>query len=136
MTFSQLNNLTGGQVDWAKIVNEIFIEVKSGIRIKSDDLIVVQDIPYIKGVVQLLKSTSSNVIQNYFGWTVAMNLGYFTTNSFRENEFELNKVTQGVKKETEMWKRCSKYLSSTLQYAVSSKFVDVNFSKKDKQEVS
>ena len=67
MTFSQLNNLTGGQVDWVKIVNEIFIEVKSGIRIKSDDLIVVQDIPYIKGVVQLLKSTSSNVIQNYFG---------------------------------------------------------------------
>ena len=65
-----------------------------------------------------------------------MNLGYFTTNSFRENEFELNKVTQGVKKETEMWKRCSKYLSSTLQYAVSRKFVDVNFSKKDKQEVS
>ena len=136
MTFSQLNNLTAGQVDWVKVVNEIFFEVKSGIRIKSSDLIVVQDIPYAKGVVKLLKSTSSNVIQNYFGWIVAMNLGYFTTNSFRENEFEFNKVTQGVMKQAEMWRRCAMYLESTLQYAVSRKYVDETFSKKDKQEVS
>lgn len=136
MTFTQFNELTSNRVDWLNLTNRIFQSFNSSIRLSSDDLLIVEDIPYYKGVIQLLQNTSTRVIANYLGWMVAESVGYFTVSEFRNNEFEFDKVVEGVEEETELWRRCVSYLETALQYAVGRKYVDENFTKKDKEEVS
>jgi predicted metalloendopeptidase len=54
---------------------------------------------------------------------------------FRKNEFEFQKVNSGVEQQTELWRICATYLQNVLPYAVGRKYVDENFTKKDKEEV-
>jgi predicted metalloendopeptidase len=64
-----------------------------------------------------------------------MSFGSFTVEKFREIEFQFNKVKSGVQKQPELWKTCVSYVSRALQYAVSRKYVEENFTTKDKEEV-
>jgi predicted metalloendopeptidase len=75
------------------------------------------------------------VLANYISWRIAMSFGSFTVEKFREIEFQFNKVKSGVQKQSELWKTCISYTSSALQYAVSRKYVEENFTTKDKEEV-
>lgn len=135
MTFEDFNTLISNKVDWLNLTNRIYSVANSSIRLTDDELVIVEDIPYYKGVTQLLESTSNRVIANYFGWMSAASLGDYTVKKFRDNEFEFNKVNSGVEEEAPLWKTCVDYLESALEYAVSRKYVDENFTKKDKEEV-
>jgi predicted metalloendopeptidase len=64
-----------------------------------------------------------------------MSFGSYTVEKFREIKFQFNKVKTGVQKQSELWKTCVSYILSALQYAVSRKYVEQNFTKKDKEEV-
>jgi predicted metalloendopeptidase len=75
------------------------------------------------------------VIANYIGWRIAMSFGSYTVEKFREIKFQFNKVKTGVQKQPELWKSCVSYISGALQYAVSRKYVEQNFPKKEKEEV-
>jgi len=136
MSVKDFNALTDNTVDWLNVTNRIYEVVNSTIRLSSNELVIVEDIPYYKGVTKLLSKTSPRIIANYFGWMAAMGIGDFTVKKFRDNEFEFNKVNSGVEEEAPLWKICVSYLENALEYAVSRKYVDENFTKKDKEEVS
>jgi predicted metalloendopeptidase len=135
MTFKDLNNLTFNRVDWLELTNAIYLAFNSPIRLTSDELLIVADIPYYKGVAELLDRTTNRVISNYFGWIIAMSFGSYTVEKFREIQFQFSKITSGVQKQPELWRSCISYVSNALQYAVSRKYVEENFTIKDKEEV-
>jgi predicted metalloendopeptidase len=135
MSFKDFNNLTSNRVDWLQLTNGIYKILKSPLRLTSEELVIVSDIPYFRGVTNLIARTTRRVIANYIGWRIAMSFGSFTVEKFREIEFQFNKVKSGVQKQPELWKTCVSYVSSALQYAVSRKYVEENFTIKDKEEV-
>ncbi len=135
ITFNDFKNLTSDKVDWLQLTNRIYEALNSPIRLTAKQLVIVSDIPYYKGVVQLLERTTNRVIANYFGWRIAMAFGSYTVEEFRNIEFQFKNVYSGVQKKPEFWKTCISYLSNALQYAVSRKYVEENFTKKDKEEV-
>jgi predicted metalloendopeptidase len=135
MSFKDFNNLTSNRVDWLQLTNGIYKALKSPLRLTSEELVIVSDIPYFRGVTNLIARTTRRVIANYIGWRIAMSFGSFTVEKFREIEFQFNKVKSGVQKQPELWKTCVSYVSSALQYAVSRKYVEENFTIKDKEEV-
>ncbi|CAG2179242.1 unnamed protein product, partial [Oppiella nova] len=136
MTFEAFNQLSGNKIDWLNITNRIYKELNSEIRVKSDELVIVQDIGYYKSVTDLLEKTPTRVVANYLGWSAVMNLGSLTTKKFRDVVFNFNKVVSGVEKEAELSDDCISNLLSSIQYAVSRLYVDKNFTPKDKQEAS
>jgi predicted metalloendopeptidase len=105
MSFNDFNNLTSNRVDWLQLTNEIYKKFNSPISLTSNELVIVSDIPYYKGVTQLLERTTNRVIANYFGWRIAMSFGGYTVEKFREIQFQFNKITSGVQKQSELWKR-------------------------------
>ena len=135
MTFEAFNQLSSNKIDWLNITNRVYKELNSDIRVKSDELVIVQDIGYYKSVTDLLEKTPTRVVANYLGWLAVMNLGSLTTKKFREVVFNFNKVVSGVEKEVELSDDCVSNLLSSIQYAVSRLYVDKNFTPKDKQEV-
>jgi predicted metalloendopeptidase len=135
MSFKDFNNLTSNRVDWLQLTNGIYKILKSPLRLTSEELVIVSDIPYFRGVTNLIARTTRRVIANYIGWRIAMSFGSFTVEKFREIEFQFNKVKSGVQKQPELWKTCVSYVSRALQYAVSRKYVEENFTTKDKEEV-
>jgi predicted metalloendopeptidase len=135
MSFKDFNNLTSNRVDWLQLTNGIYKALKSPLSLTSEELVIVSDIPYFRGVTNLIARTTRRVIANYIGWRIAMSFGSFTVEKFREIEFQFNKVKSGVQKQPELWKTCVSYVSSALQYAVSRKYVEENFTTKDKEEV-
>jgi predicted metalloendopeptidase len=135
MSFKDFNNLTSNRVDWLQLTNGIYKALKSPLSLTSEELVIVSDIPYFRGVTNLIARTTRRVIANYIGWRIAMSFGSFTVEKFREIEFQFNKVKSGVQKQPELWKTCVSYVSRALQYAVSRKYVEENFTTKDKEEV-
>jgi predicted metalloendopeptidase len=135
MTFKDFNNLTSNRVDWLQLTNGIYKILNSSLRLTSEELIIVSDIPYFNGVTQLLERTTNRVIANYFGWRIAMSFGSYTVEKFREIQFQFSKITSGVQKQPELWRTCVSYVSNSLKYAVSRKYVEENFTTKDKEEV-
>jgi predicted metalloendopeptidase len=135
MSFTKFFELTSNKVDWLNLTNRIYKAVNSSVQLSPQELVIVLDIPYYKGVTQLLEKTPNRVIANYLGWMIAMNLGVYTLEKFRKNEFEFQKVNSGVEQQTELWRICCTYLEATLPYAVGRKYVDEHFTKKDKEEV-
>ncbi|CAG2108774.1 unnamed protein product [Medioppia subpectinata] len=136
MSFEAFNKLTDNRVDWLKLTNDIFTQFGSTIRVKSDELVIIQDIEYYKGVTELLSVVPSRVVSNYLGWMAVMSLGSYTTKQFRDTVFNFDKVVSGVQKESELWENCVNNLLSTISYAVSRLYIDKNFSQKDKQEAA
>jgi predicted metalloendopeptidase len=135
MSFTKFFELTSNKVDWLNLTNRIYKTVNSSIQLSPQELVIVLDIPYYKGVTQLLEKTPNRVIANYLGWMIAMSLGDYTVEKFRKIEFEFQKVNSGVEQQTELWRICATYLQNVLPYAVGRKYVDENFTKKDKEEV-
>jgi predicted metalloendopeptidase len=135
MSFTKFFELTSNKVDWLNLANRIYKAVNSSVQLSPQEFVIVEDIPYYKGVTQLLEKTPKRVIANYLGWMIAMSLGDYTVEKFRKNEFEFQIVNSGVEQQTELWRICATYLETALQYAVSRKYVDENFTKKDKEEV-
>jgi predicted metalloendopeptidase len=107
MSFNDFNNLTSNRVDWLQLTNEIYKKFNFPIRLTSNELVIVSDIPYYKGVTQLLERTTNRVIANYFGWRIAMSFGGYTVEKFREIQFQFNKITSGVQKQSELWSTCT-----------------------------
>ncbi|XP_054153016.1 neprilysin-1-like isoform X2 [Oppia nitens] len=136
MSFNAFNDLTTQKIDWLSITNKIYEKLNSTIRVQNDELVIIQDIDYYKGVSELFEKTPVRVIANYFGWMTVMNLGSYTTKQFRDIVFTFDKVVSGVEKETELWQTCTNSLSSSLQYAVSRLYVDKKFTQKDKEEAA
>jgi hypothetical protein len=62
----------------------MYKSVNSSVQLSPQQLIIVEDIPYYKGVTQLLEKTSNRVITNYFGWMIAICLGDYTVEKFRK----------------------------------------------------
>ena len=135
MSFNKFNHLTDNRVDWLNLTNRIYSKLNSTIKININELVIVSDIEYYKGVTELLEKTSNRVIANYLGWRTVMNFGSYTTKKFREIIFEFNNVVSGVEQVSERWRDCISYLSDSLQYPVSRLYVDKKFSQKDKQQV-
>lgn len=135
MSFEAFNRLTANRVDWLNLTNKVYSKLGSSISISADELVIVQDIDYFKGVTQLMEKSPQRVVSNYIGWNAVMSLGSFTTKKFKQVVFEFNRVVSGVEKQEETWQTCVNTLSNTLDYAVSRVYVDKNFSEKDKQEV-
>ncbi|CAG2168946.1 unnamed protein product [Oppiella nova] len=136
MSFEGFNELTDNRVDWLNITNRIYSKLNSTIRVKSDDIVILQDIKYYKSVTKLLSETPPRVIANYFGWYAVSGLSSWTTSAFRSVTFEFSKVTSGAVKDVELWRYCLNDLSNGLEYAISRLYIDKSFSKKDKQEAS
>ncbi len=135
MTFEDFNDLTSNKVDWRQLTNRIYKALNSHKRVDYKELVIVQSIPFYKNVAILLDSTPNRVIANYFGWIIAMNLGKYTVQRFNDIAFEFNKVSSGVQKQQELWKSCVSYLTDSLQFAASRKFVEEYLTTKDKEEV-
>jgi predicted metalloendopeptidase len=135
MSFKDFNNLTSNRVDWLQLTNGIYKTLNSPLRLTSEELVIVSDIPYFRGVTNLIARTKRRVIANYFGWRIAMSFGSYTVEKFREIEFQFNKVKSGVQKQPDLWRTCVSYVSNSLKYAVSRKYIEENFTTKDKEEV-
>jgi predicted metalloendopeptidase len=135
MSFKDFNNLTSHRVDWLQLTNGIYKTLNSPIRLTSEELVIVSDIPYFRGVTNLIVRTTRRVIANYFSWRIAMSFGSYTVKKFREIEIQFNKVKSGVQKQPDLWRTCVSYVSNSLKYAVSRKYIEENFTTKDKEEV-
>ncbi|XP_054153018.1 neprilysin-1-like [Oppia nitens] len=136
MTFTKLNELTDNKVDWLKLANNIYERLNLPIRVQTDELVIVQDSGYVKGVTELMDKTPAIVVSNYMSWMAVMSFAKYTTKKFRETEFQFKKVTEGIQKLTEQEEMCTQTLLDSIQYAVSRLYVDKNFTPKDKQETA
>ena len=122
-------------VDWLNITNTVYKELNETIRMKSDDLVILQDLYYYRNVTQLLTTTPNRVIANYFGWKLVMNMGSHTTKQFRDISFKFNQLFTGEEKDVELWRSCTATISSQLPYVLSRLYVDQHFTQNDRQEV-
>ncbi|CAG2173090.1 unnamed protein product [Oppiella nova] len=134
ITFETFNELMNNSVDWLNITNTVYKELNETIRMKINDVVVVEDIYYYINVTQLLTTTPNRVIANYFGWKLVMNLGSHTTKQFRDIRFKFNQLFTGVEKDVELWRSCTASISSQLPYVLSRLYVDKHFTQSDRQE--
>ncbi|CAG2177920.1 unnamed protein product, partial [Oppiella nova] len=134
VSFKKFNEMMDNSVDWLNITNTVYKELNETIRMKSDDLVIIQDINYYINVTQLLTTTPNRVIANYFGWKLIMNLGSHTTTQFRDISFKLNQLLTGVEKDVELWRSCTASISSQLPYVLSRVYVDQHFTQNDRQK--
>jgi len=110
-------------------------ELNETIRMKSDDLVIIQDINYFINVTQLLTTTPKRVIANYFGWDFVRNMGSHTDKRFRDIAFHFTRVISEVERDVELWQSCIRSVSESLPYAVSRLYVGKHFTPNDKQMV-
>ena len=135
MTFKHLNELTNTTVDWLKLINNIFSKMNSSFQFKSDDLIYVSDIEYLRVVPKLIAETPKRVITNYFGSKIAQNLAPFANKAFRDIKTAFKRLTSDVREETPLWKDCITNIIS-MNDVLARLYIDTSFSKKDKEVVS
>ncbi|CAG2178418.1 unnamed protein product, partial [Oppiella nova] len=101
---------------------------------ESKDRLIVDDLAYYREVTRLVVTTPSRVIANHMGWLIVKKLAVYTTESFRQLEYEFNKVAKGVKTAVPLTKHCIEALESYLPFAYSRKYVDNHFSDISRQE--
>ncbi|CAG2164051.1 unnamed protein product, partial [Oppiella nova] len=133
ISFEEFNQLTHNRVDWLNITNSLMTELNETIRMKSDDLVIIQDINYFINVTQLLTTTPKRVIANYFGWDFARSMGSHTDKRFRDIAFQFIRVISEVERDVELWQSCIRSVSESLPYAVSRLYVGKHFTPNDKQ---
>ncbi|CAG2168689.1 unnamed protein product [Oppiella nova] len=134
MTFKEFNSLTGNRTDWLKVAQFVYKKLNSNIRLSIKDRLIVDDLAYYREVTRLVVTTPSRVIANHMGWLIVKKLAVYTTESFRQLEYEFNKVAKGVKTAVPLTKHCIEALESYLPFAYSRKYVDNHFSDISRQE--
>ena len=110
-------------------------ELNETIRMKSDDLVIIQDINYFINVTQLLATTPNRVIANYFGWDFVRHMGVHTDKRFRDITFKFNQIFTETERDVELWRTCMDSISIKLPYVLSRLYVEKQFTQNDRQEV-
>ncbi|CAG2177165.1 unnamed protein product, partial [Oppiella nova] len=134
MTFKEFNELTDNRVDWMNITNTVYNELNETIRMKGNDLVIIQDINYFINVTQLLTTTPKRVIANYFGWDFVRHMGAHTDKRFRDITFKFNQIFTEAEKDVELWRTCMDSISTKLPYVLSRLYVEKQFTQNDRQE--
>ena len=120
-------------INWSQFFQNLLLESKI-LNNVADDVIIITDLPYFEKLGKIVKETEPNVVQNYLGLRVLNMLGFLSTNEFRQNLFELAKVTNGIKGEPQQKDVCLRFLFNELQLIVGRLYVDDYFSDKEKEE--
>jgi len=132
MSLKNLTDETGGV--WIRpFLQEIYKTIDSKENITEQDIVVVMDLEYLKRINVIFDDFETpQVVQNYLVWRILQRVGYLSTEEFRQNEFEFQKVQQGIKKPVDMEKRCMDSISEVVPDLVGRAYVDNFFTSQEK----
>lgn len=132
ITFAELGKRITN-VDWYLFVQRLYSRINSDIEIKEGDEVVVWDMSYLEALSSILSNYKGNqtVIANYLGWRALQLNGYLTTEQFRKNEFEFDKVKLGIQQPVELWHRCIDFMSAQVPTLVGRSYINRWFTEED-----
>ncbi|MBO7143000.1 MAG: M13 family metallopeptidase [Bacteroidales bacterium] len=126
MSYSDLvENFEG--VDWGNIL------LHSGIP--AVDSVSVNQPKFVKGVEQIYKETSLQLLKTYAKFTILHNSTHLLDDNFQQAAFDLKKVTSGAVQDKQRWEKSVQYVNSSLGMAVGKIFVQKYFPESSKQRM-
>ena len=126
-TRAQLQNETGPNFFWGAYQNALYSDVR-GPGQSVPEPIIVDAPPYYRSLFGIVELTPVPTVMAYLQLMWLANSAPHLSQDFVDAQFELSKVTQGVKAQTERWKTCVSRTDSALGYLTGRAFVDHAFS--------
>jgi predicted metalloendopeptidase len=123
MNFFVLNEAVKS-IDFLDLINQIYVHLNSSIRVNGSEKLIVEDILFFQNMIYLLKNTPKRVLANYIGWRLTKKFGYFTIAKFRSNEFEFNKIINGLDKNPPLNEYCLGYIRESMMNILSRIYID------------
>ena len=120
-------------INWSQFFQNLLLESEI-LNDVADNVIIITDLPYFEKLGKIVKEEEPNVVQNYLGLRILNMLGFLSTNEFRQNLFELAKITSGIKSEPQQKDVCLNFLFKELQLIFGRLYIDNYFSDEERKE--
>ena len=134
---SMTSTLNKNRINFVALMNNIYKELCLYKFFGKSEPIVVTDEQYFKNIAAILESTDPKTIANYFGWIVVSQYSTYTTDRFREIQYEFTQSLSSFPlKRPDLETICSQLLQTTIPWTLSRKYVDNYFDKSDKIKVT
>ncbi|XP_066978196.1 neprilysin-like [Macrobrachium rosenbergii] len=134
MTVGELNDLTGGFIQWPELLSSMFSP--TGIFIDTNQRVVVQEVEYMERLTDLLQATNSRTVANYLMWRHVQALGDETNKEMRDASFHYQMITTGVTAQKSRSETCASSANDYMGMALGTKYVETYFSQQAKDEAN
>uniref|UniRef100_A0A1B6F4Q7 Peptidase M13 N-terminal domain-containing protein n=1 Tax=Cuerna arida TaxID=1464854 RepID=A0A1B6F4Q7_9HEMI len=118
-----------GWVNWAALLESMMPE---SVQLRKNELIIVNEVEFLKKLEVFLQKYSDEVIANYMMWQAAGDMTDILTNEMRNRKLEYRRTTVGVAAREPRWKECIA-VASSLSLALSSLYVERYFDETSKK---
>merc|ERR1712002_792762 len=134
MTVYELDDLTGGFIDWQQLLSSMFST--AGISIDKNQRVIVQEVEYLQKLARLIAETSPRTVSNYLMWRHVKALGDETNSDMRDASFQYEMVTSGVSAQKPRSETCANKANDYMGMALGTKYVEAYFSQQAKDEAN
>lgn len=127
----ELNTLTPS-IDWTLLLREA---IPAGVNYTRP--LVVTSLPFLSKLDALLQKTSSKILQRYFSWIVAKNLGPNLAKPYRQPLDTLNNIITGISGDVEekRWETCVNTVNMILGHMAGHYYIQEAFKGNSRKEV-
>ncbi|XP_046660593.1 neprilysin-2-like isoform X2 [Homalodisca vitripennis] len=118
-----------GWVNWAALLESM---MPASVQLRKNELIIVNEVEFLKKLEVFLQKYSDEVIANYMMWQAAGDMTDILTNQMRNRKMEYRRATVGIAAREPRWKECIG-VASSLSLALSSLYVERYFDETSKK---
>ncbi|XP_054153323.1 neprilysin-1-like [Oppia nitens] len=112
------------------------IVFKGYVMIDETTELIVYDRNYFSQLGDILNNEKQETIGNYLWWRTVQSLGGYTSQEFRDLEFQFTKHMTGQQESMQLWEVCVDNVSKKLMYSVGRLYADNYFPEKAKQDIN
>ncbi|KAJ7393583.1 Endothelin-converting enzyme 2 [Desmophyllum pertusum] len=113
-------NLPG--FDWIRYFNKL-MEGLSDNPFTETEEVFVESPKYLTDMMNTLKNTSTGVIGNYLTWSIIYHYGPYLSSEFHDAYMAFARIAYGIKKSSELWRRCVRGTDDSIDMGVSMLYV-------------
>ena len=123
--------MSNNTIDWLQLINNVYKELNSTVRVTNDTIPIVQSPKYIQKVTELMSRTPKRVIANYFGWILAKHFGRLVSDSLNKKWIELSLnltlydfLFKQFRLRKQRWEKCVEQLVDAFPHLMNRLYVD------------
>ncbi|KAK2167416.1 hypothetical protein LSH36_28g07049 [Paralvinella palmiformis] len=132
MSLSNLQGLLGSDV----IDLHKYLRKALNMSIAMTEEVIVYAVDYIPKMAALVQAADKETLASYMVWHVIITLLPYMPIAYRMPLLEFESTLSGVSASENMWEDCVSHTESSFGFATGALFVEENFSKQDKQDVT
>lgn len=133
-SIAQFGNYVGDAINWEEFVKGLFKDVN--IDISSQMKIGVRSINYFKALNNLIKATDVEIVKDFIIWVGVWKFGPYASAPYREANYNFQRTLIGVKERPKRWKTCIEDIEQTMEFGLSSLYVQKAITKEGKKVAS